>query len=129
MRVMVVLAALVACAWFIVGIRQVNGTEAATTIVSHPAKLTAQRVADAKSAIDEAATLNPDAGVRILRARLALVRGDTTGAQAILDGVVRDEPKNINAWYWLAAASSHDPNTFLRTVRAIRRLQPPVPAH
>jgi predicted Zn-dependent protease len=100
--------AVLATAWFALGIHQTDDLSAATAIASsaHPSAAAAAR---ADRLLDSAATLNPDRTVQITRAQLALARGRARRARAILGGVVRDEPQNLDAWILLVRASAGDP--------------------
>jgi cytochrome c-type biogenesis protein CcmH/NrfG len=50
------------------------------------------------------------------------------GARRILTSVVRREPENVEAWIWLARASSDSPATFRRAVTRVQQLIPSLPA-
>src|SRR5690348_8547698 len=94
-RVLIVCAGVVVCAWFVVGIRQAHNISRVTSIVeglNGQNRLTAAQAADAISLLNAAATLNPDRTVDVLRARVALLRGDRARAKRILLGVVASEP-------------------------------------
>ena len=119
--------AVAACAWFVLGARQAHGIATATGIVSQPHPPTAAQARTATSSLNSAGTLNPDLEVDVLRGRLALARGELPGARRILEGVVRREPQNLEAWIWLARASVGAPATFRQAVAAFRRLLPNVP--
>ena len=68
-------------------------------------------------------------GVDLLRARLALQRGDAAGATRTALRVVRAEPANIVAWGVIALVNERrDPALAARARAALRRLSPPVPA-
>jgi predicted Zn-dependent protease len=109
-RIVMLVLAVLACAWFVVGIRQAPGVQRATAIVSESesAAIGHARAREALAALDGAATLNPDTEVQILRARIALEQGDPAGARRILASVVRAEPMNLEAWIWMANASADD---------------------
>jgi predicted Zn-dependent protease len=99
-RVAVVAVALVAVAWFALGIHQSADLSAASAIASRPHP-TAAAARHADALLDSAATLNPDRTVDITRAQLALARGDDARARAILLGVTRAEPQDLDAWIGL----------------------------
>jgi uncharacterized protein HemY len=127
-RVALVACALVACAWFALGIRQAHQIARATSIVSLPRPPTAAQARGADSLLRSAATLNPDLEVDVLRGRLARARGDLPAARRILRSVVSREPDNVEAWIWLARASNGSPATFRLAVRRVEQLIRPVPA-
>jgi predicted Zn-dependent protease len=108
-RVLIAGLGVVACAWFVLGIGQAHDIDHVTSTVgglTGQQRLTAQQAAHADSVLDSATTLNPDRTVDLLRARVALLRGDRATAKRILLGVVAAEPRNIDAWYGLATSAS-----------------------
>jgi predicted Zn-dependent protease len=118
-RVAVVTVSLVVLAWFALGIHQSDDLSAASAIASrpHPSAAAAHH---ADALLDSAATLNPDRTVDITRAQLALARGDSARARAILLALTRAEPQNLDAWIGLVRASSS--GTKLREVAFARAL-------
>jgi hypothetical protein len=128
LRLGAVVAALVVVGWFALGIRQANGISQATGLVTGASHLTAVQAARARSALDTAATLNPDRTVDILRGQLALDRGRSAEAQRILLAVTREEPQNLTAWIQLAyaAARNHHDRLLALTGRRISALFPEV---
>jgi hypothetical protein len=92
------IGAIVVCAWFAVGIRQVHDTSAATALLSSGARLSPVSAARASSLLDGAALLNPDREIGLLRAKLAAERGQRPLAQRLALGVARAEPANSQAW-------------------------------
>lgn len=128
-RAAAVLGALLVCAWFAVSVRQATSTADATRIVSSLERPSAARTARAATLLEHAGSLNPDRTVDLLRAQLALQRGDRAGARRIVEAVVRDEPDNVDAWTRLAfTVGRGDPAAFARAVAQVRRLAPIVPA-
>ena len=127
-RVGLVAVALVACAWFALGIRQAHEIARATSIVSQARALTPARAREADSLLRSAGALNPDLEVDVLRGRVALARGNLVGARRILTSVVRREPENVEAWIWLARASNGSPATFRLAVMRVQQLIRSVPA-
>jgi len=128
-RVALVLAAVVVCAWFVVGIRQARDTTRASAIINANGSIPAARAALASSELKAAGWLNPDREVDILRGQLASYRGDVAGAVSILGQVTRDEPMNLQAWAALAAAALNDNRyrpVFLTAIRTVARLHPGV---
>jgi hypothetical protein len=121
-RAAVLLIALVACAWFVLGIRQVHEISAAAAIIAKQGPITAGQARHASSLLDEASTLNPDKGIDVLRARLALAQGDQNRARQILFKVIREEPKNLDGWIWYAQASRGNPTAFFAAQIGLRRV-------
>jgi predicted Zn-dependent protease len=120
--------ALVACAWFALGIRQSSEVNHATAIVSGlngQRKLTADQARHANSLLSSAVVLNPDLQVDVLRARVALLTDDRASAKRILVSVVRREPMNLDAWYGLAT-SAQDGATVTMALAHIAQLEPRV---
>lgn len=124
-RASILLVAVVACAWFALGARQAHEVARATIIIVE--RPTAAQAQTATSLLESAGTLNPDLEVDVLRGRLALDRGELPTARRILEGVVRREPKNLEAWIWLARASGGAPSTFVLAVKRVASLLPKVP--
>jgi predicted Zn-dependent protease len=126
-RVATLSLALIACAWFVLGIRQAHEIAGATQIVSQQSSPSAGQARKAASLLSSAGTLDPDIEVDVLRGRLAFVRGQLAAARRVLESVVRREPENLEAWSWLAKASAGAPATFRLAVAAVDRLLPKVP--
>ena len=118
------LLAIVACAWFIIGIRQSADISRASRILSQPKRLTPQQEVHVASLLDWAATLNPDQQVGILRAQLAQSERNHDLAQKLLQAVVRQEPMNLEAWSLLANVSGDKPALQLLAFRHIAQLHP-----
>lgn len=127
LRAAVLAVALVACAWFAIGVRQGNATRDAAALLDGSTRLPAAKARHAAALLHDAGQLNPDLQVDVMRGQLALQQGDTTRSRRILQDVVRSEPENLNGWIWLARSSSADPVTFRRALRRARALVPAVP--
>jgi predicted Zn-dependent protease len=125
-RAVAVLAALVVCAWFAVGIRQAHDVARASAILSGASTLSADEANRATSLLHSARFLNPDTSIDLLLAQLAATRGDVREAERIMLKVVREEPMNAKAWLALAsyAGQLSDTPTFVRAARALIRLAP-----
>ncbi len=121
------LVALVACAWFGLGIVQTRDTNRASAIVTAPGPLGAAAGAHAASLLHDAGVLNPDTAVKLLRAQLVDREGHPAAARAIVLGVLAGEPRNIDAWVQLARVSQGDPQTFRLALTRARALAPIVP--
>jgi hypothetical protein len=118
------LVALVACAWFVIGIRQTHQLTVASAIVSGPQPLSAARAAHAASLLRSAGWLNPDSEVDLARAKLFVDQRRYAAARHVIDGVLADEPQNAAAWLALAHSSHGDPNAFYTAVIELRKLVP-----
>ena len=116
MRYGLVAIALVACAWFVIGIRQVHATDAATNLLD---KVSTERSAAvqqrARSLLDEAAFLSPGVDVTLLRAQLAENAGDYPGAARLLAQATSAEPDNIYAWTAVLKLGLAHPSVVNRT--------------
>jgi hypothetical protein len=119
-------AALVALAWFAIGVRQAQDTDRATAIISGAAPLGAAQARHAQSLLHDAGQLNPDTAVDLLRAQLALRQGDRARARAIALDVTRSEPQNLDAWLAYGTASSNDRRAFVFALRHLNELAPRV---
>jgi hypothetical protein len=97
----------VVCLWFALGIRQAIDTDRATTLLSAGTHIDGHDAARVKSLLHGAQLLNPDRQIDILRAQLALERGDKPTALTILVPVIRAEPKNLSAWQLVAASATN----------------------
>ena len=104
-RPALLILALAVCAWFVIGIRQAHSIGAATSIVEIGRAAGPRKLAVAAEDLRSAAFLNPDQTVNILRARLAIIRGQLSHAQQILLRVTQNEPLNLEAWIWFTGAS------------------------
>ncbi len=123
-RLLIGIVAVVACAWFVLGIRQAHDTAAASTAINNAGgRLPTAQAAAVASELDSAKTLNPDRQVDILRAALALTQGDRARSTQILKGVVAAEPDNITAWAALAS-SDHAPSALKLALANLARLDP-----
>jgi predicted Zn-dependent protease len=118
--------ATIVCAWFAIGIRQAHDTVKASSILSEGTPLDAGQAAHVAALLRGAKLLNPDEQVEVLRGELAVRGNDLAVARNILREVVRAEPMNLQAWVWLAKASSNDPSSFLLALLHINQLEPPV---
>jgi hypothetical protein len=119
--------ALLASAWFALGAHQAHDLARAQAIVSGAATLSSAQADRAASLLRAAKTLNPDREVDVVRAQVAVEAGHLRAARRILLGVTREEPRNVEAWLWLARASSDDTPQYLRAVAHVRGLEPLLP--
>ncbi|HEX4010314.1 MAG TPA: hypothetical protein VHX62_09915 [Solirubrobacteraceae bacterium] len=126
LRVVGVVAALVVCGWFALGIRQAHDANRASAFMSSASPLTAAQVRETRSLLHSAGQLNPDRSVDLLRSQLALRQGDAAQARAIALSVTRAEPQDLDAWLAYGEASTHDRLGFLLTLQHLNRLAPPV---
>jgi hypothetical protein len=103
-RAALVALALLAAAWFALGARQADDTDAAAAIVTGPGPLTPAAQTRARSLLHAAGWLNPDTSVAILRGRLLMREGHYRAALPVLEHVVAQEPENLDGWVYVAQA-------------------------
>jgi hypothetical protein len=104
LRSALLLVAVVACAWFVLGVRQSRAVDQATTAVT-AANPTAGQLRAAAAQLRSATFLNPDRSVDILQARVAILQHRLPQARRILAAVTRAEPQNLEAWIWFTGAN------------------------
>jgi cytochrome c-type biogenesis protein CcmH/NrfG len=120
--------ALVACAWFAIGIRQAVDTSRATAIANQGTHATAAQVREVSSLRRGARLFNPDKQPDVLLGQIEVEHGDFASARRVLTAVTRSEPQNIAPWLWLARASASDPTLFYVAAFHVHALEPHVPA-
>jgi predicted Zn-dependent protease len=123
-RIGLAVAAIVATAWFGLGVYQSRAVSQARSAASG-GRLTADQARHADDLLQDAATLNPDQAVDVLRAQVALAGGDAVRSRQILNGVVRREPQNLDAWIALTRASANDFRQRQIALLQILKLAPP----
>jgi hypothetical protein len=98
-RYLIAAIAVVVCAWFVIGVRQVHEVDAAATLLNNPSTERSTPVQQrARSLLDAAAFLNPGVDVTLLRAQLAENERDYVRAWRLIDQATAAEPTNIEAW-------------------------------
>jgi hypothetical protein len=112
----------IACAWFVFGIRQANDINAATSILSQSGPLRPAQAKHVSDLLDSAATLNPDRQVDVLRGDLATTEGRLAQARVILLRVIHDEPRNVNAWLAYTQATRNNGKAFLDAVNHVHQI-------
>jgi predicted Zn-dependent protease len=124
-RISLLALAVCACAWFGLGAVQSHAIDQATAVVSGTGTLTPAQATRARSLLGTAATLNPDHGIDLLRARLAVREGQPSAAIAILRRTVAAEPMNLSAWLALAQTSlGHNRRVLDLTISHLAALDP-----
>jgi predicted Zn-dependent protease len=123
-RPVALVAALVVCAWFVIGIRQAQDLNVATSILAAGQAAPAHELTIAAEALRSAKFLNPDQNVNILRGRLAIARGQDRQAQQILGAVTRKEPLNLEGWIWFTGANLGNKREGLIGTARIAQLDP-----
>jgi hypothetical protein len=125
-RALVGILAVLAVAWFAVGVRQAHDTDVASNIITGAAPISPAQAQHAAALLHDAAQLNPDTAVDLLRSRLALRLREPARARAIALSVTRSEPENLEAWVAYGSAASGDPGVFALALRRLNALAPPV---
>jgi len=118
------LIAVVVCAWFALGVHQADEVNAATAVLGSANRLSDTQARAVSADLDSASTLNPDQHVNVLRAELALARGQHAQARAILGRVIHREPKNLEAYEWFVHSSSDNVQDYYAGQIGVNRLAP-----
>jgi len=126
LRAVGIVAAVLVCAWFALGIRQARDANRASDIITATSPPSPAEARLARSLLRSAGQLNPDRGVDLLRSQLALREGDAAQARAIALNVGRAEPEDLDAWLAYGEASTHDRAAFVVALAYLNRLAPPV---
>ncbi|HEX3688723.1 MAG TPA: hypothetical protein VHV28_03475 [Solirubrobacteraceae bacterium] len=104
LRPALLLVAVAACAWFVLGARQSHAVDQATNVVEATAPTPGQLRAAAAD-LRSASFMNPDRTLDILQARVAIRQQRLAQARRILSAVTRAEPQNLEAWIWFTGAN------------------------
>ena len=115
--------AVVACAWFAVGIRQAHDIDQATSIITGAKLPTPAQAEHAQSLLNSADWLYPGTEVDILKGRVAIEKGQRPLAERIERSVTQTEPMNLNGWVWLANSYT-SPKFSLPAVAHVLALDP-----
>jgi hypothetical protein len=127
-RVAIATVALIACAWFALGIHQARDQAAATTLINQPGTPSPALTRRILSLLDSAGTLNPDRNIDLMRAQAEVRGGEGQAALREALAAVRAEPLNVDAWIVLgiAAGGGRDPAAVRLANIKLRQLAPPV---
>lgn len=123
-RIIAIAVALVACAWFALGLRQSTELNRATALLSGSGSLSRGQANRIRGLLDAAGTLNPDRQVEIMRGVLAEGQNQTRQALAIFERIVQAEPMNLSAWAYLTQAGLNNASVVRRAVAHIAELDP-----
>jgi hypothetical protein len=127
-RLVLLTAAIVACAWFALGLRALDDQTSVTAVINGNHTITAAQARSIESTLADARVLNPDEALNILRAQVEFRTGDVPKAAAIVKGIVGREPLNVNAWLVLELMTRQiDPATNRLAQARVRALAPSVP--
>lgn len=95
----------------------------ATQVAQTGGKISATKIDDALRMVRKARALQPDAGPELVEALLLNRRGRSGQTQALLHEIVRSEPANVEAWFYLAF-TAQDPREAREAHRRFRALRP-----
>jgi hypothetical protein len=112
----------------VLGVVQVDNQNHATALVNRAGTPTAAQTADVEHALDRAGTLNPDRDIDLLRAQAEVRAHQSARGLALARRVVRDEPRNVNAWIVFGFAARAQSSALANLANAqILKLAPRVP--
>ena len=126
-RVTFVMLAVVACAWFALGVRAFREVASVNRLLGGGARLTAVQAHAARAELDRASLLNPDQEINFLRAQVAERSGDRDRALMIAEILTRREPQNVNAWLLVSILTKPGSAAYQQAEARLRALAPPVP--
>lgn len=104
-RLLVAAIAAVVCAAFVIGIRQVQYSNAVTALLAPGTRLTPTQQRAAASDLRSAAFAYPGEDVPILKVQVALNEDHFARALSIARAITAAEPDNIQGWVWFAGAA------------------------
>ncbi len=127
-RLAIAALAVAACAWFVIGVIQSDNESRATAAINGGGTPTPAQTAQIEHWLDSAGTLNPDRNIDLLRAQAEVRAGQSAKALALMKRVVRDEPRNADAWIVFGFAAQSQSPALARLAHAeVLKLAPPVP--
>jgi Flp pilus assembly protein TadD len=121
-RIVLIIAALLAGTWLTTQVRAARAETKLTTIAFEKGD-----AKDAQQLLTADRLLNPDRRPDLFEGVILGRRGDFPGAVKAFQRVTSAEPENIEAWGLLASAAERtDPKLAAQAQAAARRLSPPV---
>ncbi len=126
-RPIAAILAIVVCAWFALGVRAFTDQDAVIASLGGLGTVSAIQARTDRASLEEAAMLNPDQGVNLLRSQLDSRAGDSRLALRLAAQVARREPQNINAWLLIAFLAHRNSATYRTAAARIHSLAPSVP--
>jgi hypothetical protein len=125
LRGALVLVALLALGWFGVLYRDRRVGQAAADVIFYEPRLPAAEFDRQMERLRDARLLDPDRYWELTRARYFLLRDRPVRALRTANGLVREEPDNLDAWIVVHEASRQlDPRRAARALTEISRLNP-----
>jgi predicted Zn-dependent protease len=120
--------AVVACAWFVIGVIQSDNQSRATALINGGGTPTHAQTSQIEHWLDRAGTLNPDRNIDLLRAQAEVRADQSARALVLMKRVVRAEPSNADAWVVFGFAAQSQSPALARLAHAeVLKLAPPVP--
>ena len=115
---------LVLAAWMAVSLVSARAERRAFVVGYSPQRVAGERLEQGLADARDARRMTPDAPARLLEWRV-LWRANPRAAASdrVLLSVVRDEPENYEAWYYLSR-TAHDPALARRARQRLRELHP-----
>lgn len=127
-RIALVVFALLAGGWLVLGIRAVELESDARTLGSGPegAPRTADEVRDARTALRRARLLSVDKDPLLNEGLLLFATGRRNEGMALVERVAKDEPSNLDGWLALYTlySRSGDSKRAAEAARRVRALNP-----
>jgi hypothetical protein len=128
LRLSVLALAVVACAWFAVGVIQSHDQTEAEALLQRVGTPTPATTASIMSLLSTAGTVNPDRNIELDRSQAQSRAGQAQAGVATAERVATAEPQNVNAWLVLGfAAGRVEPGLARRARAKVMQLAPPVP--
>ena len=97
-RAGLVVLAVLAAAWFVIGARQAHELDGASNLIDHQAGNSTQASDRTLALLRAADFLHPGDQTDLLRARLALERREYPRAKRLIEQATRSQPDDLNAW-------------------------------
>ena len=128
-RALVVVVAVAATAFLAVALTAARAEDDLFNLPFRTARVEPADVKRAERLADRAGRVTPGERRALLLAKVRQEAGDAAGAVRGLQGAVRREPENAEAWLLLsrAAAQAGDAPLARRATQRVRALAPPVP--
>jgi hypothetical protein len=128
LRLVLVVFAVAAVGWFVLGEVQTRDLDRATDLTARAGTPSAALTKQILGLLDTASTLNPDRNVALLRSQAQTRSGRGAAAVRTALAVARAEPQNIDGWVVLGfAAGIVDPKLAALARTMEHELAPPVP--
>jgi len=124
----VLVVALVVCAWFALAIRAFHDEGQVSALLSPSHRLGEAGARTIQARLNDAAVLNPDINVDAFRVTLYAKTGRRRQAIALANELTRREPMNVTTWSLLSylAIAASDRAAYDRAQAHMRVLVPPV---